>query len=126
MQAGASGVVQKEVIANAERDTVYTERVMQRKRNLYERGFLPLQDAEAAERDWQQSKARVLVAQTQLRALEQALKLLEAGARPEEIEQVQAEVQAAGENLRAAEKSRGQLMQKKQEVAATGAVVNVR
>jgi hypothetical protein len=52
MQAGASGVVQKEVIANAERDTVYTERVMQRKRNLYERGFLPLQDAEAAERDW--------------------------------------------------------------------------
>jgi hypothetical protein len=68
----------------------------------------------------------VLVAQTQLRALEQALKLLEAGARPEEIEQVQAEVQAAGENLRVAEKSRGQLMQKKQEVAATGAVVNVR
>ncbi len=113
----------KTSVASAELAAQRAQRVAQRKRGLADRGFLPVQDAENAENDYEQAKAGVLYAQTQLRALEQALKLLEAGARPEEIEQTQAEVQAAQESVRAAEKNRGLIAQKKQEVASAEAEV---
>jgi RND family efflux transporter MFP subunit len=111
-------------VTSAELAAQRAQRVAQRKRGLADRGFLPVQDAENAENDYEQAKAGVLYAQTQLRALEQALKLLEAGARPEEIEQTQAEVQAAQESVRAAEKNRGLIAQKKQEVSAAEAEVS--
>src|SRR5206468_7142203 len=60
---------------------------------------------------------------TLFRSLQQTLQLLQAGARVEEIEQAQAEVQEATEAWKAARKSADQVAQKQQEVVTAEAEV---
>ncbi|NLC55707.1 MAG: efflux RND transporter periplasmic adaptor subunit [Armatimonadetes bacterium] len=108
-------------LESAEEERALAERNWKRKSELLARGYVARQVVESAERDWQRASAEAAQAKAQLESLQEALKLLEAGSRPEELAQAEAEVRAAEERLAAAKADAGVLAQKEQAALAAEA-----
>lgn len=108
-------------VSSAEREAALVQKEWERKQGLAKKGFLPRKELEDAESALQQAHLNVERAQAQQRSLAEAVRLLEGGARAEEIEQARAQVCAAEESLRLAQKNQSAVKQKEQAVAAAEA-----
>ncbi len=120
-RAQADYAVATTLVTRAENSLAYAQRTHDRKLLLLKKGFISQQEADTAELNVSQAQVSLEAQRNQLRALEQTVNILKAGPRPEEVEQAEAEVREARENVHSAQSAAGQIEQKRQDVAVAQA-----